>query len=646
MRNSNLFSHKRFWVLFLIALQFCLVLRAESVTNTQEMTVQDLRAFLDGLVPMQLQRENIAGAVIVIVKNGTVFYASGYGYADAAKKKPVSVENTLFRPGSVSKLFTWTSVMQLVEQGKLDLDGDVNDYLDFWIPPTYSKPVTLRNLLTHTPGFEETDKDLFTDQANKMIPLDTYLKTHIPNRIFPPGSVPAYSNYGAALAGYIVARVSGKPFDHYVEDSIFKPLGMVHSTFEQPLPENMRSSISNGYILGSDPPKFFEFIIPYPAGSLSASGADMAAFMIAHLQDGKYKEQQILRPETVRLMHTRQFTLDEATPGMALGFYEESRNGLRIIGHAGDTIYFHSDLHLIPEQNLGFFISYNSAGRGEIRGREAVWGKFLDRYFPYQPPSLSALSSAVQDAKQVSGHYITSRRTEGDILHLLARLEELNVSAHEDGTIEIEQFKNFNGKTKRWQEIKPFVFREIDGQEFVVFKRPENSAPLRLITRFPVFVFDRVRWNDNITFLLILGGFSVLVLFVTLILWPIAALIRKHYGKKLNLTVSERRLRLVIRVICAINLIFLTGFVILLAQAEKNLDILSHRSDTWLRLLQGIGAIGVLGTLLATYSAYSCWKNSGTGTWMRIQQTVIAIACIGFAWFVLQNHLLDFSLRY
>ena len=645
MRNSNLFSNQGFGVLFLIAIQFCWVMQTESIAETQEMTVEDVGAFLDGLVPMQLEREDIAGAVVVIVKNGMIFYAKGYGYADVVKKKPVS-ENTLFRPGSVSKLFTWTSVMQLVEQGKLDLDRDVNDYIDFRIPPTYPKPITLRNLLTHTPGFEETAKDLFIDQANKMIPLDTYLKTHIPNRIFPPGSVPAYSNYGASLAGYIVARVSGKPFDQYVEDSIFKPLDMAHSTFEQPLPEDIRPLMSNGYILGSDPSSFFEFIIPYPAGSLSASGADMAAFMIAHLQEGKYKEQRILLPETARLMHTRQFTLDETTPGMALGFYEESRNGLRIIGHAGDTIYFHSDLHLIPEQNLGFFISYNSAGRGEIRGREAVWGKFLDRYFTYQPPSLSTLSSAVQDSKQVSGHYITSRRTEGDILHLLARLEELNVSANEDGTVEIEQFKNFSGKTKRWQEIKPFVFREIDGQELIVFKRPEHSAPLRLITRFPVFVFDKVRWNDNITFLLILGGFSVLVLLLTLILWPIAALIRKHYGKKLNLTLSERRLRLVVRVISALDLIFLAGLVILLAQAEKNLDILSFRFDIWFRLLQGIGTIGVVGSLLATYAAYSSWKNPEKEKWIRMQQTVIAIACIGFAWFVLQNHLLDFSLRY
>src|SRR5712691_6399647 len=109
--------------------------------GTPEMTAEDVSAFLDGIMPQQLAREDIAGAVVSIVKDGKVLFARGYGYADVEKKTPVSPDNTLFRPGSISKLFTWTAVMQLVEQGKLDLDGDVNDYLDFKIPPTYPQPI-------------------------------------------------------------------------------------------------------------------------------------------------------------------------------------------------------------------------------------------------------------------------------------------------------------------------------------------------------------------------------------------------------------------------------------------------------------------------------------------------------------------------
>jgi CubicO group peptidase (beta-lactamase class C family) len=177
----------------------------------------DLEAFLDGIVPQQLERENIAGATISVVKDGKLLFARGYGYADVANKKPVVAEETLFRPGSVSKLFTWTAVMQLHEQGKLDLDRDVNEYLDFKIPDAFGQPITLKNILTHTPGFEEQVKDLFTTGAVSP-DLGQYVKTHIPTRIYPPGTVPAYSNYATALAGYIVERVSGRPFNDYIAE--------------------------------------------------------------------------------------------------------------------------------------------------------------------------------------------------------------------------------------------------------------------------------------------------------------------------------------------------------------------------------------------------------------------------------------------
>ena len=160
---------------------------AQLGSQPQGLSAGDLSAFLDGLVPMQLQREDIAGAVVAVVKDGQLLFARGYGYADAAKKTPVLPESTLFRPGSISKLFTWTAVMQQVEQGKLDLDRDANTYLDFKIPASYPEPVTLRNLMTHTPGFEETDKNLIQEDARHLEPLGHYLGAHVPRRIFPPG---------------------------------------------------------------------------------------------------------------------------------------------------------------------------------------------------------------------------------------------------------------------------------------------------------------------------------------------------------------------------------------------------------------------------------------------------------------------------
>lgn len=183
---------------------------------THELTTQDLSAFLAGFMNAELQRDDIGGAVVSVVKDGKVLFEKSYGYADLAKKRPVSPEDTLFRPGFVSKLVTSTAVMQLAEQGKLDLDRDVNDYLDFKIPATCAQPVTLRRILTHTAGFEEVVKKLFVSTPAEMIPLAQYLSTHVPARIYPSNTLGAYANYGLALAGYVVQRVSGEPFDENV----------------------------------------------------------------------------------------------------------------------------------------------------------------------------------------------------------------------------------------------------------------------------------------------------------------------------------------------------------------------------------------------------------------------------------------------
>src|SRR5580765_11380 len=289
-------------------------------TGTPELTGTDVGAFLDGLMPSQLQREDIAGATVAVVKDGKVIFAKGYGFSDVDKRTPVTPDTTLFRPGSISKLFTWTSVMQLAEQGKLDLDKDVNEYLDFKIPPAYGKPITLKNIMTHTAGFEELGRDLFVSDAAHMHTLEQFLKHHVPDRIFPPGVIPAYSNYATALAGYIVQRVSGKPFEQYVQDNIYTPLEMHRTTFVQPLPENLKAMMSNGYKKGSEKAQPYEFVEASPAGSVATTARDMCNFIIAHLQNGQFGDKQILKPETAKLMHSRLYGTDDRLNAMAYGF--------------------------------------------------------------------------------------------------------------------------------------------------------------------------------------------------------------------------------------------------------------------------------------------------------------------------------------
>ncbi|HKF50726.1 MAG TPA: serine hydrolase domain-containing protein, partial [Candidatus Acidoferrales bacterium] len=221
-----------------------------------QLTSQDLGAFFDGMMPLQIQQADIGGAVVAVVKDGQLIFAKGYGYSDPKNKKPVSPDDTLFRVGSISKLFTWTAVMQQVQAGKINLDTDINQYLDFHVNEPHGK-ITMRNLMTHTPGFEEAIKDLITDNPARMSSLGDYLKTHQPQQIFAPGTTGAYSNYGAGLAGYIVQRVSGESFDDYIEHHIFQPLGMTHASFRQPLPPNLDPLMSQGFQVASGGAKPF-----------------------------------------------------------------------------------------------------------------------------------------------------------------------------------------------------------------------------------------------------------------------------------------------------------------------------------------------------------------------------------------------------
>ena len=610
-----------------------------------ELTPADLDAFFDGLIPLQIQQNDIAGAVVIVVKDGNVLFARGYGYADADRKKPVSVDDTLFRPGSVSKLFTWTAVMQLVEQGKLDLDRDVNDYLDFKIPSTFDKPITLRNLMTHTAGFEETIKDLISNDPTHMMPLQTYLSTHMPARIFPPGAVPAYSNYGAGLAGYIVQRVSGKPFEQYVEENIFAPLRMTHSTFVQPLPSDLKPMMSAGFKLESEGAKPFEFVQPGPAGAMSASAGDIVRFMIAHLQDGRFEDKQILKPETAQLMHSRQFGLDPQLNGMALGFYEETQNGHRIIGHGGDTAYFHSDLHLIPDTNLGFFVSYNSAGRGDTPPRSPLWQQFLDRYFPVPAPGIPHVPTATQDAKSASGSYISSRRSQTSILRVLNWLGEEEAQPGPEGTVVVDSRKGLNGKLRRWYDTGSLFYQDRDAKRHIAF-RQDSSGRMQLMTDFPAAVGQRVPWYQSKKFNYALLASVVLILIATLLLWPIAAIIRAHYSASLPLFGVTRFVRTATRVVCLVDLLVIAAWLGFLIYASEHLSAFSSDSDSLIRAIQMLAWIGIAGLVFVVLHGIQVWFTRQYRWWARITETLVVLACLGWVWIIVSWNLLHKSLMY
>ena len=618
---------------------------AQPIQVTPQLTKEDVEAFLDGVVPIQLQQDDIAGAVVAVVKDGQVLFAKGYGFADMKTRKPVSVDDTLFRPGSISKTFTWTAVMQLVEQGKIDLDRDVNEYIDFKIPAPFGKPVTMRNLMTHTPGWEESIKELFVANPSDMYPIGEYLKKRLPKQIYPPGTTPAYSNYGATLAGYIVSRVSGMPFEDYIEKNIFQPLGMTHATFRQPLPDNLKPLMSEGYDKASEPSKSFEVGEAGPAGALSVSAADMAKYMIAHLQNGEYNGARILKTDTAQLMHSRAFGLVPDMNGMAYGFYEETRNGHRIIGHGGDTQWFHSDMHLMPDQNLGFFISYNSAGKGEGSPRTILWQNFLNRYFPYTPPGAQPVADAAADAKAVTGPYQPSRRSETTVVSALSMFSQGKVSINDDGSISLNVAKDFAGNPRKFREVGPMFFREEHGQSQLAFVR--NYAGKRIIvTDVPIMVWQPAPLPKSEKLNLAILVFSVAMFVLTLLFWPVNAMLRRHYGDRLSLSIEYRRARRLVRALCALNLLLLVAVGICLTAVERNIGLLNSHYDGRLRALQLLALVDVVGAIVAIWYFVRSWREFDLWFWTRVWNFLLMLAFVGYAAFLLNWHILTFSLNY
>jgi CubicO group peptidase (beta-lactamase class C family) len=613
-------------------------------TETHALTADDLHTFFDGMVPYALHRADIAGATFAVVKDGKLLFAQGYGYADLKTKAPVIADKTEFRPGSISKLFTWTSVMQLVQEHKLDLDADINTYLDFKVPDKFGKPITLRNIMTHSAGFEETVTDLFMQKASQQYPLRKYLIDHMPTRIFPPGKVVAYSNYATTLAGYIVQRVSGEPFDQYVADHIFKPLGMDHSSFVQLPPPAILDNMAKG----DGKPQPYEIVEAAPAGALASTATDMARFMIAQLENGSYNGAQILKPETVKEMHSRNYTLaPHLLNGFDLGFYQENRNGHTIIGHGGDTEVFHSDLHLILDADTGLFMSFNSAGANGASEpvRVALFRAFLDRYFPYTPPEEKTVADPKPDAARVAGYYVASRRKETG-LKALFYLGQTEVTAQPDGQITVGILTDLSGAMKKWREVGPLYYREVGGQTHLEFVTDADGSIDHFASDdfIPVELLQRTHGLQQLNQMKLFGLGTLAICLLAIAIWFGGWILRWRFDRPLDMTPLQSRLRLGSRLGAVLYVAILGGWVVLITAISANEGLLlSGKLTFWYGLLYVVGVLGILGGIAMAANAVSRLMG-GPGGWLaRAGEIVLGLAGLYMIWAVLDFGLANFQ---
>jgi CubicO group peptidase (beta-lactamase class C family) len=603
------------------------------------LTQADLEAFFDGIFPLQLERSDIAGTSVLVMKDGQVLFEKGYGFSNAKDKKPVDPNATIFRLASISKLFTWVSVMQLAEQGKVDIDADVNRYLDFQIRPAFDHPVTLRNLMTHTGGFEEKLANIIVLDAKKQPTLRDDLKNNQPMRLFPPGAVPAYSNYGVGLASYIVQRVSGEPFEKYVQEHVFAPLGMKQSSFYQPIQKELAGFVSEGYRDDTTKkPVGFEMLNPVGAGGLSSSAADMGRFGQALLNGGELDGQRILKPETLAAMWTPQFRASEQLPPICMGFYQDWRNGLRWIGHEGDLIAFHSLFFVEPAQKIVLFVSYNSAGGGN-RSRPELINAFSDRYFP-GAPAATPLKNWPSEMRDIAGTYQSTRRADSTKLRLLALGGQTHVSVDKDGVLTLSGSKDLRGHTEKFRLVGKDLWQSED-QDRIFAIRDDHNRVVRLAVDFPGVQLERVPWYAQTSWIMpgILISLGILGLAV------VAALIR--IGRLIFLRKRPRwqprpgTIYLTTGPSSAAWVWFFFLGSLLLVFAIKGDDMMPPTPEwfKWFKIVNWVTGFGLLLSLFAVISAIRIWFRDVR--WItKVKFTLVGVACAFISWCAVFYHLI------
>lgn len=593
---------------------------------------QELETFLNSVISRQLTDNHIPGATVSIVKDGHLLLDKGYGYADIQQGNKVQADSTLFRLGSVSKLLTWTAMMQLVEEGKVNLHADVNTYLKtFRIPATYSQPITIENLLTHTAGFEDGTIGQLVPQTQDLESLGMWLSKHIPARIFPPGEVTAYSDYGAALAGYIVEQVSGMPFEQYIEQNLFQPLDMQQSTFRQPLPAAIASQMSQGYSFsgGAYHAGSFENIETVPAGAMSSTATDMAHFMIAQLQLGRFGGTRILQETTEQEMQQQHFTNDPQLPGMAYGFYEQQINQQRLIGHSGDTTLFYSLLMLLPKDHVGLFVAFNSH-RGSTASQNLLHA-FMDHYYPAPRVIQTApLAGFPARASQIEGTYWSTRRNETTYQKVgYDLLSPITVSASGYGHLIIT---GVGSQDIDLVEVQPWVFQQTNGLSDTVIFQSSGTETKMFIGNRPYQAYQKIAWYQTPAF-----HFGLLLACLALFLGTsLSALIRlvraiRRKGSRLPKADAFRSglPQWLGWSMSTLNVLVLIGLLLLFGSSD--LYAVQFAMSPALIAVMVLASISALFTLGIIFSSFLVWRMSSWNRWQCLSYVLLALAGIAFS---------------
>ena len=600
------------------------------------LTSEDLEAFFDGVIPLQLERSDVAGATVLVMHGSDTLLLKGYGFSDLKSQQTVDPEATMFRLASISKLFTWTAAMQLVEQGRLELDAGVDRYLDF--PLGAAPPITLRNLMTHTTGLEETVRNIIVTDPKRYAGLREFLVENQPHRLFAPGTVPEYSNYAVGLGSYIVQRVSGERFEDYVAAHIFAPLAMTHSTFYQPPPPALQKLPSQGYPSSTREPAIgFELFSPAGAGGISASAADMGRFGQMLLNGGELDGQRILKQESLAEMWKPQFRANDQLPPIGLGFYQVWRNQLKWIGHQGDLVAFHSLFFVEPQQRLVLFISYNSAGSA-AKTRPELLRSFTDRYFPaqLQQPFIDVPRSAL---RQIEGTYQSTRRADSTILKLFALMGQSHAKLDKDGVLHVDRIKDLRGHPFGWKPMGKDLWQQVDDQDKLFAIRDANGRIERLAGSFAAAQLQRVPWYEQDRLVFMSLGFSLLIA-VCVTFNVLLRLARRYIFRSTEPLAAAHRIALSALPKAAIIywMVLYAALAALFSRFDEDSLPPTSAWDKYFLLGDVLFALAIALSVFAVLAAVRISRRPAVSRFSQVKFALVALACLIFSWFAIHWH--------
>jgi len=615
---------------------FCGLITALFAIPVMALDVTDkdtVEAFIDGAVKPVMKQSHGASGVVLVMKDGEVILNKGYGYQDIEKRIPVDPYNTLFRPGSISKLFTWIAVLQMEEQGKLDLDTDVNEYLtQFKVEDTWpGRPVTLRHIMTHRGGFEDGAMGyLIINDPDRIMPLADALEKYQPQRVNPPGDHTAYSNWATALAGLIVANLSGVEFNQYIRENIFDVLEMQNASFVEPLPPELDALMAKHYTFeaGRFVEKPYEIIANFgPAGALAASAGAMENFARALLNEGELNGRRILNPETVERFLAREFSHDDRTRGLGLGALHYPYNGVDVVGHDGGTTAFVSHFGLALDEDFVFYASFSGPAAASIIYQHLVW-PFYDEFFPPDSIELSPADDFVERGLKYAGTYHTWRMSFTKVESLLRFVTGVEVVPTAEGTLMIGGVE--------FLEEDEHLFRERDGETRIVFQTDEHGQVTGMINDgFAVAQSFKAPAYATM-------GFATPFLLLSYLIF-VGVVARWYFQRTIirEMVDADRQAVRASNWVALLNLTFVVSLAVVLI---ANQNSLVYEVPTSLKLVLLLPFLVVVGAIFHTYQTIQVWRNgSFTGLWPRVRYTLISLAALFIAWFYYYWNLVGFN---